>query len=183
VPAAIDRALTGGGALPLLVTSAAVGLGLGLPWLIVATLADRRPAAPHADGTEAAAAPPRGRELLGFLAAVPILWLVYLLSATVRTEYLAFIELALLGLALLSWLRQRSRRTAVRAGLTLTILVLVIGTVWLADHGRLRARLDSPEAPLRRAGEAPASSSAPASHSAPNGTSNGAPEATPPGVG
>ena len=157
VPAAIDRALAGGwggSALPLLLTSAAVGLGMGLPWIVGAALADRRAAGAGPEGSEGAVWSTRARELLGFLAAVPILWLVYLLSATVRTEYLAFIELALLGVALLAWLRQRSRRTAVRAGLTLTILVLAVATVWLADHGRLRARLDSPETPLRRAGEA-----------------------------
>ena len=164
VPAAIDRALAGGwggSALPLLLTSTAIGLGLGLPWVVAAALADRRAAGAGPESSEDAAPSTRARELLGFLAAVPILWLVYLLSATVRTEYLAFIELALLGVALLAWLRQRSRRTAVRAGLTLTLLVLAVATVWLADHGRLRARLDSPEAPLRRAGEAAGTPPAP----------------------
>jgi len=143
VPDVIERAL--GSAPALLLTSAALGLGLGIPWLVGAVLCDRRAAlpVPHPEG--------RGREILGFVAVLPVLWLLYLLSATLRTEYLAFVELALLGMALLSWARQRAVRRSVRALCTLALLVLVIGTVWLADRGRLRARLDSPEEALRRA--------------------------------
>ncbi len=165
-PAAIARASAsgGGGALLLLTTAAAVGLGLGLPWIVAARLAGRRPVpetagdGPHravsaGEVAGKAAGTARARELLGFLAAAPILWLVYLLAASVRNEYLAFIELSLLAVALVAWLRQRSRRKPVRAVSTLAILALAATTLWLADHGRLRARLGAPETPLRRAGE------------------------------
>ena len=55
---------------------------------------------------------PALREGLGFLAGGGTLWLLYALSRQVSPEGLAWIELALLGMALLAWLRHR--RTAAR---------------------------------------------------------------------
>ena len=130
----------------LTVTAALLGLGLGLPWLAGAWLAERKAVRPP-EGEQAADATPvlseRLREGLGFLALLSVVWLLYLLSDDLRTESLAFVELALLVVALLAWLRRkagRAGRTGLETALTVLLLAAAVATVWLADQGRLRAR-------------------------------------------
>lgn len=130
----------------LTATAALLGLGLGLPWLAGAWLADRTAGRrPERDDVPEAAPvlSERLREGLGFLALLSVVWLLYLLSDDLRTEALAFVELALLAVALLAWLRRmagRAHRTGLETALTVLVLAAAIATVWLADQGRLRAR-------------------------------------------
>lgn len=130
----------------LTVTAGLLGLGLGLPWLAGAWLAERKALRSPTGGETAEAAPvlsERLREGLGFLALLSVVWLLYLLSDDLRTESLAFVELSLLAVALLAWLRRmagRAHRTGLETALTALLLAAAITTVWLADQGRLRAR-------------------------------------------
>jgi len=80
----------------------AVGLGMALPYLVLAV----------APGTARLLPRPGAwmehlKKLMGFLLAGAAVWLFYVLAAQVTAERLAAIELALLGLALTVWLRSR----------------------------------------------------------------------------
>jgi hypothetical protein len=150
VPGAIDRA-SAAGPVALTVAAALVGLGLGLPWLVGALVLERTTSRRTGDAeTEAAGVHPglerdldhhrplsdRTLQGLGFLAVLSVFWLLFLLSGTLRTEYLAFVELALLTVALLAWLARQSRHPVAQTVYTVLLLALVIATVWLADRGR-----------------------------------------------
>jgi suppressor for copper-sensitivity B len=116
---------------------AVVGFGLALPYLLLATV----PAA-----VRALPAPsswlPRLREGLGFLAGGAAFWVLYILSRQVSPEGLAGIELILLAMALLAWLRHREGTgRALRTILALGLLACAAGIPWLADQNRLAPRL------------------------------------------
>jgi len=115
---------------------AVIGFGLAFPYLLILlapALGRRVP--------EPGAWLPRLREGLGFLAGGGALWLLYALSRRVSPEGLAWIELALLGMGLLAWLRARqgTRRPA-RFVLALGLAACALGALWLADHNRLTPR-------------------------------------------
>jgi suppressor for copper-sensitivity B len=112
---------------------ALVGFGLTLPYLLVALV----PAV-----VRALPAPgPRLREGLGFLAGAGAFWLLYAMSRQVSAEGVAWIELALLGMALLAWLRHRQDgRRALRFVLALGLFVCAAGIPYLADRNRLTPR-------------------------------------------
>ncbi|HEX9940489.1 MAG TPA: protein-disulfide reductase DsbD domain-containing protein [Thermoanaerobaculia bacterium] len=115
---------------------AVVGFGLALPYLvlILAPAAVRRLPAP---GPWLA----RLREGLGFLAGASTLWLLYALSRQVSPEGLAWIELALLGMGLLAWLRAREGAgRALRLALVLGLAACAAGALWSADRNRLVPR-------------------------------------------
>jgi DsbC/DsbD-like thiol-disulfide interchange protein len=115
---------------------AVIGFGLAFPYLLIllAPVLARRVPAPGAWL-------PRLREGLGFLAGGSALWLLYALSRRVSPEGLAWIELSLLGMGLLAWLRARegTRRPA-RFVLALGLAACAAGALWLADHNRLTPR-------------------------------------------
>jgi len=77
------------------------------------------------------------RAALGFAVLAAALAPLYLLAVQVRPEGLAGIELLLLAMALLAWLRRRARRATLRWILTFGSVVCAAGLLWLADHGRL----------------------------------------------
>jgi suppressor for copper-sensitivity B len=115
---------------------AVVGFGLAFPYLLLAALPALARALPAPGGWL-----PRVREGLGFLAGTGAFWVLYALSRQVSPEGIAFIELALLAMALLAWLRHRegSGRT-LRAVLAVGLLACAAGALWLADHNRLIPR-------------------------------------------
>jgi thiol:disulfide interchange protein len=123
----------------------AVGLGMALPYLVLA-------AAPRT----ARLLPRPGawmdslRKAMGFLLAGAAVWLLYVLGSQVSPERRAWIELAMLGIALLVWLRHRAaagpRVAMVRrgAGVGVALLVLVaLGVGWRA--GEVQAAVDGQE--------------------------------------
>jgi DsbC/DsbD-like thiol-disulfide interchange protein len=115
---------------------AVIGFGLAFPYLLIllAPALARRVPAPGAWL-------PRLREGLGFLAGGSALWLLYALSRRVSPVGLACIELALLGMGLLAWLRAREGTRAVaRFVLALGLAACAAGALWLADHNRLTPR-------------------------------------------
>jgi hypothetical protein len=61
----------------------------------------------------------------------------------VSAEGLAWIELALLAMALFAWLRHRSAtRAALRFVLTVCLLTSAALALWLADRNRLDSRIN-----------------------------------------
>jgi suppressor for copper-sensitivity B len=160
LPGSIGPALAAG-TLPGLLAFAALGLGLALPWLVVAAaprLVARLPRR-GADGRFPAAARRLG-EGLGFLAAGAVVWLLYLLSRQLRSDGLALVELLLLGLALVAWVRATARRRLLAAALAVVLAALAAATLWIADARRLvpRATDDAVAAVRHASGSTPHSS-------------------------
>lgn len=125
---------------------AVAGFGLALPYLLLAAVPVLLRAFPAA--TPGSSWLPRVREGLGFLAGAGAFWVLYALSHQVSAEGIAFIELALLAMSLLAWLRHREGSgRAFRAVLAVGLLACAAGALWLADHNRLVPRT-WPAAPL-----------------------------------
>lgn len=104
----------------------------------------------RAAATSGAAAPVRGgrrREAAGFLALLVTLGLLYALSLEISAEGLAGVELALLAMSLVAWLRRRIERSGLaRLLLAAALAACTILPPWLASHNRLAA---DPAAALR----------------------------------
>jgi thiol:disulfide interchange protein len=135
------------GPLPGLAAFAMLGLALALPYLVLAAWPGlvRRLPAPWAEGGPR----PWARHLseaLGFVAAAGALWLLYLLSRQLPSDALALIELALLALALVAWLRATTRRRRLAAALGVVLAGLALLVVWLAERQRLAPRPEPPPA-------------------------------------
>lgn len=117
---------------------ALIGFGLALPYLLLTLI----PAAARLLPAPGAWLP-RLREGLGFLAAAGVFWLLYALSRQVSPEGLAWIQLVLLAMALLAWLRHREgTRKLSKVVLALGLALCAAGALWLADRNRLTPRLE-----------------------------------------
>jgi thiol:disulfide interchange protein DsbD len=113
---------------------AVVGFGLAFPYLLLTAV----PAAVRALPLPGPWLP-RLREGLGFLAGGGAFWVLYSLAHQVSPEGLAGIELVLLAMALLAWLRHREGTgRALRALLALGLLACAVGVPWLADRNRIQ---------------------------------------------
>jgi DsbC/DsbD-like thiol-disulfide interchange protein len=87
-------------------------------------------------GGEPARSP--GRVVAGFLAALGTLAALYLLSRSVRTEGLAAVELALLGMALFAWLRRiAAGGSKLSWALWIALGLAAASALWLAAASRL----------------------------------------------
>jgi|GEM_PF-569507 len=130
-----------GGTAYALAALLALTAGLALPFLLAAGLpAARRVFAPLAAEPLAF----RVAEALGFLEAGSVLWLLYLLSRQVTGEGIAYVQLTLLALAMVAWLRHSARRRAFAALLAAVLLVLAAAVLWLAAEQRIdTARIDT----------------------------------------
>jgi len=121
----------------------AVGTGMALPYLVLA-------AAPRLAGL----LPKPGawmdtlRKIMGFLLAAAAVWLLYVLASQVSREARAWIELSMLGIALLVWLRQRALSGVVLQRLAdLGVVAVAAGAIaigWQA-HAAQGPNLDGPE--------------------------------------
>lgn len=119
------------GPVPTLLVATSLGLGLALPWLLVAAApALATPLRRLEDGAR------RLREGLGFLALLGLLWLLYLLHGLVSQEGLALIELALVALGLLAWARKATSRRALSWILGLLLLATAGYVLHLAAENR-----------------------------------------------
>jgi hypothetical protein len=86
------------------------------------------------------AAPVRRREAAGFLALLVTLGLLYALSLEISPEGLAGVELALLAMSLVAWLRRRIERPGLaRLLLAAALAACTIVPPWLAGRNRLAA--------------------------------------------
>lgn len=108
----------------------------------------------------AAAPVPAGREALGFAALLAIFGLLYALSLEVTPEGLAGVEVALLAMGLLAWLRRSRRSAAARLLLALAVAACALTPPWLA--GRNRLLYPGPGSEPRGAGHSQAPSQPPA---------------------
>jgi DsbC/DsbD-like thiol-disulfide interchange protein len=104
-------------------------------------LLTRRRDAGDGQGSPAVPQDSSRREALGFLALLLTLGSLYALSLEIGAEGLAGVEAALLAMALLAWLRQRTGRQGprrlARALLAGALAACAIAPPWLAGHSRL----------------------------------------------
>jgi DsbC/DsbD-like thiol-disulfide interchange protein len=112
---------------PVVAALAAAGAALLALWLW--GLLGRR-------GTEEGVERP-GREALGFVAVAAVLGMLYALSRQISFEGLAWIQLALLAMALCAWLRNRSAGRAFRLVMGVGLLACALAAPWLAERNRL----------------------------------------------
>ncbi|MEM6792776.1 MAG: thioredoxin family protein [Acidobacteriota bacterium] len=124
---AVGFALGQPAALVLLMFTA-IGIGLALPYLALAAF----PAA-------AKLLPKPGqwmvtfRSVMGFFLAAAAVWLFYVLAGQISAEYLAFLQLALLAVAMFLWLRQAPEGSSGRKAVaTAGMVAAAVGTLWLA---------------------------------------------------
>ncbi|HYG64104.1 MAG TPA: thioredoxin family protein [Thermoanaerobaculia bacterium] len=122
-------------ALQIFAMFTAVGLGMSLPYLVIAAAPGLARFLPKPGAWMETV-----RGFMGFLLAGAAVWLFYVLAAQVSPERVAGIKLALLALALFTWLRHRSLtgkafRHAVAAAMVATVAV----TLLLAHGGRAGA--------------------------------------------
>ena len=85
----------------------AVGVGMGLPYLALAAFPGASRLLPKPGAWMATL-----KMVMGFLLAAAAVWLLYVLSAEVAAETVAFVQLALLAMAAFLWLRHRAVRTS-----------------------------------------------------------------------
>jgi suppressor for copper-sensitivity B len=100
------------------------GLGLALPYVLLAAVPGLRRAA--AGAGQRLERVPHITELLGFGVLAGLLWLLYLLAHRLTPESLALLELLLLLLALLAWVRRRARRGVLTWVLALLMLLVAV---------------------------------------------------------
>ncbi|HUP23301.1 MAG TPA: thioredoxin family protein [Thermoanaerobaculia bacterium] len=105
----------------------AVGLGMALPYLVLAI----------APGALAILPRPGAwmdtlKKAMGFLLVGTVVWLLYVLGAQIAPERLAFVEGALLALALFAWLRGQARSGPSRALAAAGVVACAAATLLLA---------------------------------------------------
>ncbi|HEV7508447.1 MAG TPA: thioredoxin family protein [Thermoanaerobaculia bacterium] len=112
--------------LVILAIFTALGLGMALPYLLVAAAPGIARLLPKPGAWMETV-----RGIMGFLLAGSAVWLFFILSAQVSPEHLAAIQLGLLGIALFTWLqhrvaRGRVGRSAAIAGLVAAVAVTLV---------------------------------------------------------
>jgi suppressor for copper-sensitivity B len=117
----------------------AVGIGMSLPYLLLAA----------APGTARFLPRPGAwmetvRGVMGFLLAASAVWLFYVLSSQMSPERVAAVQLGLLGLALFTWLRHRgftgaSLRKAAGLGMAAAIAATLVLAVWTGGEAPAQA--------------------------------------------
>ncbi len=93
----------------IVVVFTAVGIGLAIPYLLLAAMPRATRLLPRPGEWMATL-----RGVMGFLIAGTTIWLLYVLAGQMDSARLAFLEVGLLTLALFIWLQSRSRKTGVR---------------------------------------------------------------------
>ena len=117
----------------------ALGLGMALPYLLVAAVPGVARFLPRPGAWMETV-----RGLMGFLLAAAAVWLFFILSSQVSPEQLAAIQLGLLAVALFTWLRHRvaggrALRGVAGAGIAAAVAITLL-TAWGATGGRGEAR-------------------------------------------
>ncbi len=113
----------------VLAVFAALGLGMALPYLLIAVAPGIARLFPRPGAWMETV-----RGVMGFLLAASAVWLFYVLSSQVAPEQLAAIQLGLLGIALFTWLghriaRGRAFRSVAAAGVLAAIAVTLFTAV------------------------------------------------------
>jgi suppressor for copper-sensitivity B len=127
----------------ILAIFAAVGLGMALPYLLLAVVPGAARLLPRPGAWMDTL-----RGIMGFLLAAAAVWLFYVLSSQISLERLAMIQLGLLAMALFLWLRHRQmlsgsphtgRRWLAEAGMIMAV-ALTVGTAAVGSGPRLTAQ-------------------------------------------
>jgi thiol:disulfide interchange protein len=113
--------------LTVLAVFTAVGTGMALPYLMLAVAPGAARWLPKPGPWMDAL-----KGFMGFLLAATAVWLFYVLAAQLAPERLAFLQLALLVLALLAWARQRLPGAAARRAAALAMLAAAALALWIA---------------------------------------------------
>jgi suppressor for copper-sensitivity B len=108
-------------ALVILAVFTALGLGMALPYLLVAAAPGIAKLLPRPGAWMETV-----RGVMGFLLAGAAVWLFYVLSSQVAPEQLAAIQLGLLGIALFTWIRHRVANGRALRGVALAGVVAAI---------------------------------------------------------
>lgn len=131
----------------ILAVFTAVGVGMALPYLVLAVAPDAARLLPRPGAWMDTV-----RGLMGFLLAGAAVWLLFVLSAQVSPVRLAVIEVCLVVIALFVWLRHRAAtgpRTTARLLVTGGLLASLVATLALAW------KVEAPAAASRPAAETP----------------------------
>ncbi|MFY9826603.1 MAG: protein-disulfide reductase DsbD domain-containing protein, partial [Thermoanaerobaculia bacterium] len=99
----------------------ALGLGMALPYLLVAAAPGIARLLPKPGAWMETV-----RGIMGFLLAGSAVWLFFILSSQVSPEHLAIIQLGLLGIALFTWFQQRVARSRAGRGVAIAGLVAAV---------------------------------------------------------
>lgn len=119
----------------------AVGLGLALPYLVLAVFPGAARLLPKPGDWMVTF-----RNLMGFLLAAAAVWLFYILAGQIRTEWVAYVQLALLGLALAAYLLSRAEYGSRRRWLPVAAMVAAAAlAVGLAVKAPAKAAAGSSE--------------------------------------
>ena len=105
----------------------AVGIGMALPYLLLAAWPRVARLLPRPGNWMV-----RLREVMGFLLAAAAIWLFYVLASQVSAAALAGVQVALLGLALAVWLRRAPAPSWLRRAATAGALLAAVATVAVA---------------------------------------------------
>jgi suppressor for copper-sensitivity B len=106
----------------------AIAVGMALPYLALAAFPGAAKLLPKPGSWMQ-----NLRVVMGFLLAAAAIWLFYVMAAQMSRERLAFIELALLALAMFIWMRhQATDREGIKVFALLGILVCIATTIILA---------------------------------------------------
>ena len=123
----------------------AIGLGMALPYLLLAAwpgaarlLPKPGPWMDTLKGT------------MGFFLAAAAVWLLYVLASQVSAERRTAVELALLALGLLVWMRHRAVGTALRRATAVGVLAAAVAPLLLAAAGEAGAATAESVEPARR---------------------------------
>ncbi|HSS77602.1 MAG TPA: protein-disulfide reductase DsbD domain-containing protein, partial [Thermoanaerobaculia bacterium] len=124
----------------------ALGLGMALPYLLVAAAPGIARLLPKPGAWMETV-----RGVMGFLLAGSAVWLFFILSSQVSPEHLALIQLGLLAIALFTWLqhrvaRGRAGRGAAIAGLVAAVVITLV--VAAGSRGEANSRLATKPAGL-----------------------------------
>jgi suppressor for copper-sensitivity B len=119
----------------------AIGLGLALPYLLIAAVPKAIDLLPRPGAWMVTF-----RGVMGFLLAAAAVWLFYVLAAQVSPERLAAIQLTLLLLALAAWLFGKTASGGIRRLALAVMLLSAVFTVYLAANAPVASATTSVDA-------------------------------------
>jgi thiol:disulfide interchange protein len=128
----------------------ALGLGMALPYLLVAAAPGLAKAFPRPGAWMETV-----RGVMGFLLAASAVWLFYVLSSQVSPEQLAAIQIGLLGIALFTWLQHRVARGRGGRGVAMAGMMAAVVVTLVVAAGGTRGDASSRLAASKPAGLIP----------------------------
>lgn len=121
-----------------------LGIGMALPYLLVAAVPASLKLFPRPGAWMS-----HFKVFMGFLLAATAVWLLYVLGAQLSAERLAFVQLALLCIALFLWVRNKSGAGISRGLFTAGTVLAAAITVGIASTAQPETRALSPQTSAR----------------------------------